>query len=61
MLGIGQAGGKFTSKQFTGNLSALMLFAAPSGCQGTVWLCNLDPFSCLLEPALKVRAGGRAT
>lgn len=33
-----------------------MLLTVPSGCQGRAWLYNLNPYSHLQEPVLKVRA-----
>lgn len=55
MSRMGQSGEKVTPKQFTEQLRFIQLsLLTPSGCQGRAWLYNLDPFSCLREPSLKV-------
>lgn len=54
-LGWGSLAKRSPPKQFTEQLRFIQLsLLKPSGCQGRAWLYNLDPFSCLWEPSLKV-------
>lgn len=53
MSRMGQSGGKLTPKQFTVQLRHSCGRSYPLGARAAR-LYNLDPFSCLWEPPLKV-------
>lgn len=53
MSRMGQSVGKLTPKQFTVKLRHSCGCSHPLGARAA-WLYNLDSFSCLREPSLKV-------